>query len=96
MKYIRKDGTEIEFITVLENDEEASIFRHFKKRPDNIYKIVTIALDNDFDSDTNYVIYQKQDDTKECFVREVESFFEKIDTEKYPEAEQEYRMQKIL
>ena len=93
MEYQRKDGTKIEFTTLLENEEKASIFKHFKKRQNNLYKILTIALDNDRDSDVKFVVYQKQDDTKNCFIRESEDFFAKINKAEYPDIEQEYRFQ---
>lgn len=38
MKIIREDNSELEFTTMFEDENKASIFKHFKG---NIYKVVT-------------------------------------------------------
>lgn len=90
MKYTRKDNSIIEFTTILEDPEQATIFRHFKGKE---YKIVTIAKDSEDLKDL--VIYQGQYADNPCWVREIEEFFSKVDRNKYKEIEQEYRFQKI-
>lgn len=45
MKIVRPDNEELEFTTILENPDEASLFKHFKGK--NIYKIITIAKDSE-------------------------------------------------
>ena len=89
MEYIRKDNSKIEFTTILEDEKNASLFRHFKGKE---YKIITLAKDSE--NLKEIVIYQAQYDNKQCWTREIEEFFSKTDKEKYPDA-QEYRFEKI-
>ena len=44
MEYIRKDNSKIEFTTILEDEKNASLFRHFKGKE---YKIITVAKDSE-------------------------------------------------
>lgn len=88
MKYRRNDNTEIEFITILEDFEKASVFHHFK---DKEYKIVTIATHTE--NDEQFVVYQAQYGEHTTYIRPIEMFFSKVDKEKYPEVKQEYRFQ---
>ena len=89
MEYIRKDNSKVEFTTILEDKQNASIFRHFKGKE---YKIITIAKDSD--NLKEIVVYQAQYDNKQCWTRKIEEFFSKTDKTKYPDA-QEYRFEKI-
>ena len=89
MEYIRNDNSKVEFTTILEDKQKASIFRHFKGKE---YKIITIAKDSD--NLKEIVVYQAQYGEGQCWTREIEEFFSKTDKEKYPEA-QEYRFEKI-
>ena len=42
MKILRENNEELEFTTIFEDSNNASIFKHFKG---NLYKVVTIAKD---------------------------------------------------
>ncbi len=90
MEYIRNDQSKITFTTILEDKENATLFRHFKGKE---YKIVTIAKDSEDLKDL--VIYQGQYEGNPCWSREIEEFFSKVDKEKYPDIMQEYRFEKI-
>lgn len=89
MEYIRKDNSKIDFTTILENPQKATIFHHFKG---NNYKIITIA--KDANTQNEVVIYQGQYDNLPCWSRAIDEFFSKVDKEKYPNITQEYRFEK--
>lgn len=70
-------------------------YRHFKGI---LYKVLLIA----YDSETNreqepkkLVVYEALYDDHKIWVRPYEMFISKVDREKYPEVEQEYRFQYI-
>lgn len=90
MKIIREDNEKLEFITLFEDEEKASTFKHFKG---NLYKIVTIAKDSETLDEV--VVYQGQYDNKPCWVRKKDEFFSLVDKEKYPNVTQKYRCEKI-
>ncbi len=90
MKVTRENNQELEFTTIFEDSENASIFRHFKG---NIYKIVTIA--KDCEDLKEMVVYQGQYEDNPCWIREKEDFFGLLNKDKYPDADQEYRFEKI-
>jgi len=90
MKILRDNNEELEFITIFEDATRASTFKHFKG---NIYKIVTIAKDSDDLKEK--VVYQGQYEDNPCWIRDKEDFFAKLDKEKYPNIDQEYRFEKI-
>ena len=89
MKYVSKIRN-LEFTTILENSEKASIFRHFKGKE---YKILCIAKDCDDLSDL--VIYQGMYDDNPIFSRKIDEFFSEMDKEKYPNSECDYRFELI-
>jgi len=91
MECIRKDNSKIKFTTIIEDNKNADIFRHFKG---NTYKIITIAKDSETLEDT--IIYQGQYDDNPCWVRKIEDFFDEVDKNKYPDIEQKYRFEKII
>ena len=91
MKIVRPDNEELEFTTILEDPEKASLFKHFKGK--TIYKIITIAKDSE--TLEEYVIYQKQADDMPCFSRKKDEFFGEIDHNKYPELQVKYRCELI-
>lgn len=89
MKIIR-ENEEIEFTTILEDKDSATLFKHFKG---NIYKIVTLAKDSEDLGDV--VVYQGQYEDNPCWTRKSTDFFSKVNKEKYPDITQEYRFEKI-
>lgn len=90
MKIIREDNSELEFTTMFEDENKASIFKHFKG---NIYKVVTIA--KECENLQDMVVYQGQYEDNPCWIREKEDFFGLLDKEKYPNIDQQYRFEKI-
>ncbi len=90
MEYIRKDNSKITFTTILEDEKNATTFKHFKGK---IYKILTIAKDSEDLSEL--IIYQGQYDDKPCWSRKIDDFFSLVDKTKYPDVKQDYRFQKI-
>lgn len=90
MKIFREDKSELEFTTMFENADNASIFKHFKGK---IYKVVTIAKDSE--KLQEMVVYQGQYEDNPCWIREKEDFFGLLDKEKYPNIDQQYRFEKI-
>lgn len=89
MEY-RGKTRKIEFTTILEDEKNASIFRHFKG---NEYKILCIAKDCDNLSDL--VIYQGTYGDNSIFSRKLDEFFSEMDKEKYPNSECDYRFELI-
>ncbi len=86
MKYIGKDR-EVEFTTVLEDSDNATVFKHFKG---SYHKIITVAKDSETLEDM--VVYTHDDN---IWVRNIDMFFSKVDTKKYPEVSQTYRFEKM-
>ena len=76
----------------MENRElkAGQIYRHFKG---NLYKVMGIAIDSE--TGEKVVVYEAQYGTKELYVRPYAMFAEKLDTEKYPNAKQEYRFELV-
>lgn len=66
------------------------LYRHFKG---NLYKVVGIATDSE--TSEKLVVYEAQYGTKELYVRPYAMFAEKLDTEKYLNAKQEYRFELV-
>lgn len=88
MEYISKNR-KIEFTTILEDKQKATVFRHFKG---TTHKIITIAKNSE--TLEKLVIYTHDDDNM-VWARPIDMFFERVDEEKYPEIKQEYRFEKI-
>lgn len=88
MKYI-KNEREVEFTTILEDKDKATTFRHFKG---SLHQIITIAKNSENLEDM--VVYTHEDNN-EIWARPANMFFSKVDKEKYPDIEQEYRFEKI-
>jgi hypothetical protein len=73
-----------------ENPKPQEIYRHFKG---NIYQIVTLAHDSETLADL--VVYQQLYSPYEVYVRPLDMFMSHVDVEKYPDAGQRYRFEKI-
>lgn len=89
MEYIRNDNSKISFTTILEDEQNATTFKHFKGK---LYKIITIAKDSE--DLTDMVIYQGQYADKPCWSRKITDFFSEVDHSKYPDIKQKYRFEK--
>ena len=74
--------------------KEGKTYRHFKG---NYYKVLHIAYDEEHDTGeelTKLIVYKSNHDDK-IWVRSYENFASKVDTEKYPNADQEYRFMEV-
>lgn len=80
---------EFEFITILENSNNFSIFKHFKG---NLYAIYTIAKDSE---DLKDIVVYKAIDKDEVWIRDAKMFFSKVDKQKYPNVKEKYRFEKV-
>ena len=69
--------------------EVGAIYRHFKG---HLYKVISLCKDTETLNDM--VVYENIE-THECWVRNKEMFLSKVDKNKYPNVNQEYRFEKI-
>ena len=70
-------------------------YRHFK---DKLYEVVAIAYDSESNNDEvlrKMVVYKALYGDAKIWVRDYEMFASKVDKEKYPEVEQEYRFEEL-
>lgn len=79
----------------MKNVETGKTYKHFKG---NYFKVLFIGYDSERnDKDGNpikLVAYQSSHDGK-IWVRPYDNFTQKVDKEKYPNAEQEYRFELV-
>lgn len=66
------------------------LYRHFKG---NLYQIITIAADSNDGSPK--VVYQALYGSYQVYVRDLAEFMSETDCEKYPDAQQKYRFEKV-
>lgn len=70
--------------------KEGEIYRHFKG---NEYQIITVAEHSEDES--QMVVYKAMYGEGKCYVRPLDMFMEEVDREKYPDAPQKYRFEKM-
>lgn len=72
------------------------LYKHFKG---HIYKVIALGYDsekyNEENKDKSRVVVYENVDTKEVWVRPYDMFNSKVDKEKYPDINQEYRFEEI-
>lgn len=72
------------------NPRPQEIYRHFKG---NLYQIITLARNSE--DGAQMVVYQQLYTPYEVYVRPLEMFMSRVDTEKYPNQRQVYRFEKL-
>lgn len=79
------------------------VIKHFKReglteeqKQTNQYLYKIIALDvKHTETRENLAVYQALYGNKETYARPMDMFFSEVDSEKYPEAKQKYRFEKV-
>ncbi len=65
-----------------------SIYKHFKG---NLYLVEDIACHSE--TNEKYVIYRDVENKKKLYIRPYDMFLSKVDKNKYPDVDQEYRFE---
>ena len=66
-----------------------SIYKHFKG---HIYEVIAIGKDSE---DLSLKVVYRNIDTKEVWIRDKKEFLSKVDKDKYPNINQEYRFELV-
>ncbi len=74
----------------MNRDIRPGVYRHFKG---NLYQVYEIAIHSE--TDEEYVVYRALYGDRKLFIRPAELFFSEIDKQKYPEATQRFRFERI-
>ncbi len=69
--------------------EIGAVYRHFKG---NFYRVEDVAKHSE--TGEIYVVYRQMYGNKSLWIRPLDMFLEKVDKEKYPDIEQEYRFER--
>ncbi len=66
--------------------EKGKVYRHFKGK---LYKVEDVATHSE--TGETYVIYRQMYGDESLWIRPLSMFLSKVDKEKYPDVEEEYR-----